>query len=183
MNTLVLTFVAQGFGLRGFPASMLLACLVSLGCAPAVARDSQADSKIERLRDFGESVAKRGCQGGGRTTTRQVTNRHDPKIRDQVEKTVCPDLEIQYYIARVNSPPRRILASMEISGDALLLPFGLKRGATRAEVVGLLGLPDLSTPKSITYFAPQGEAGGSDGVTFSFEGNRLSRFSVGFHFE
>lgn len=166
-----------------FRPLLILSLVIVAAPALAIDRTDQTNAKIERLRDIGISTAKRGCSKAGQVTSEPVANRHDPRITDQMQKTVCPGLDIRYYVAYAHTPPVKILDSVEISGASLKLPFGLKFGAPRSDIERVLGISDLAGPNSITYFAPAGEAGGSDGVTFTLEQGRLVKFSVGFHYD
>lgn len=89
----------------------------------------------------------------------------------------------RYYVAFARPSQIKILDSVKIANPNLNLPLGLKFGMPRSNIERLLGSSDLSNRNSITYFAPAGEAGGSDGVAFISEQDKLTTLGVGFHYE
>lgn len=166
-----------------FGSLLILTFIIAIAPALAIERTDQTNAKIEKLRDVGISTAKRGCSNAGRVTNKPVTNRHNPRITDKMQRTVCSGLDIRYYVAYVHTPPKKMLDSIEITGASLKLPYGLKLGTPKSEIRRALEIPDSSGPNSVTYYAPEGEASGNDGVTFIFEQGRLIKFNVGFHYD
>lgn len=163
--------------------ALFISAFLANALAHAIERDDQTNAKLVKLRDAGVSITSRGCGKSGQVKTESIANKHDPKLIDQMQTTICPGLEIRHYIAYVHIPPARIPDSLVLTDAKRKLPLGLRLGMSKSAIERILGTPDGATNDSIYYFVPEGEAGGSDGVKFVFKDVQVIKVIWGFHYE
>jgi hypothetical protein len=143
-----------------------LAVSCSAGTAPP---GIKAEGRILQLEKFGQHFFQ---SIPDKPIREHITKHKNPMIDDQVDNQIHREytgFSVSYFV--IKPKPDIYLRKLIIWDASIPLPFGLKIGATKQEVIKILGVPTLRKPNKLVY-----ERGDDPwaSVAFCFQGNTLS---------